>query len=427
MIYRAKMDGNDILDYQQKKNALISPSLEMKAGEAGSLEFTMHPSHTFYDDVKRLKSTIEVYENDQWIWTGRPAEVGKDDWNNKRVYCEGALAFFNDSVQRPAVHDSIMLHTFFSNVIATHNSQVAADRRFTVGNVTVANKSVYRKLNYESTFDVLKKMCVGAEGGYLFVRKVNGVHYIDWVASMPYTCNQPVKFGLNLLKYSETQDATGYATCLLPLGAADEETGERLTVSSVNNGSDIVESYAVDYYGKITKVVTFDDIDDPEDLLDAAEDYLLELQYDDAVIECSAAELGYWNDGYDLFKVGQTVRCISTPHLIDKNFPLTKMTINLDTAAKQITLGTATRQTLTEIYKDVQPEENPETEEKLDDLQNQIDDLQDQIDDIVDSGGSGGGSGGDDPGGGGSGGGDGWIHQVDGVTQATGTINFITT
>lgn len=426
MIYRVKMDGNDILDYQQKKYALISPSLDMKAGEAGSLEFTMHPSHAFYDDVERLKSTIEVYENEQWIWTGRPAEVRKDDWNNKAVYCEGALAFFNDSVQRPAVHDSIQLHTFFANVIATHNSQVEESRRFTVGNVTITNKSVYRKLNYENTFDVLKKMCVEAEGGYLFVRKVNGVHYIDWVASMPYTCNQPVQFGLNLLHFGETEDATGYATCILPLGAADEETGVRLTVSSVNSGSDIVESYAVQYYGKITKVVTFDSIDDPNDLLDAAEDYLLNLQLDDAVIECSAAELGYQDPDYNPFRVGQTVHCVSVPHLVNKNFPLTKMTINLDTAAKQITLGTATRQTLTEIYKDIQVEENPETEQKLDDLQSQIDDLQDQIDDIEGGGGSG-GSGGDDPGGGGSGSGDGWIHQVDGVTQATGTINFVTT
>ena len=87
--------------------------------------------------------------------------------------------------------------------------------------------------------------------------------------------------------------------------------------------------------------------------------------------------------------------------------------------------GTATRQTLTEIYKDIQTEENPETEERLDDMQSQIDDLQDQIDGIEGGGGSGGGSGGDDPGGGGSGG-DGWIHQIDGVTQATGTVNFVT-
>lgn len=385
MIYRVIMDGNDILDYEDKDHVLLSPQLNTELNTAGAFEFTMPPEHALYGSVQPLLSTIEVYEDEDMIWFGRPVEIKTDFWKQRLVYCEGALAFFNDSVQRPHEYDSISLHTFFRTVIANHNAQVAASRRFTVGQITVTDKSVYRKLRYESTFDVLKRQCLNAEGGYLFVRRIDGVNYIDWLAEMPYSCNQPVEFGLNLLDITSGFDGSSIATCVVPLGDTDSETGEELTVASVNGGSDTIESEAVSVYGRITKAVTFSGVKEAATLYRDGVEYLQNTQFNNLVIECSAAELHSQNANFEQFRVGQMIRCHSIPHLVDREFPLTKLSLRLDTAAKQITLGNLARQSLTRIYKEDKQEEESEDNplaEEIEALGERIDGLEDLIEEI---------------------------------------------
>ena len=427
MIYRVIMDGNDILNFQERPFVLLNPSLTTEVNTAGSFEFTMPPSHTFYEDVHPLTSTIEVYEDESLLWFGRPVEIKVDFYKQRQVYCEGALSFFNDSIQRPHEYDTISLHSFFRTVIASHNEQVAASRQFTAGRITVTDKEVYRKLNYESTFDVLKRQCLNAEGGYFFLRRENGVNYIDWLAAMPYACNQPVEFGLNLLNMTSDFDGSSIATCIVPLGDTDAETGEPLTVAEVNHGSDTIESGAVSTYGRITKAVTFSGVKEAATLYADGLEYLQNTQFDNLVIECSAAELHLQNGSYEQFRVGQMIRCRSMPHLLDRTFPLVKLSLRLDTAAKQITLGTAARQSLTRIYKDVQEteeEEDPATEAEIENLEGLIEDLGDQLGDFQDQVG-------DQIGGlqeqiDSMIGTDNWIHQIDGTTVDGGTINFIT-
>ncbi len=420
MIYRVLLDGSSILDFSSKEYTLLSPSLETELNAAGSLEFTMPSCHAFYDAVHPLTSTVEVYEDSELLWFGRPVELKTDYLKQRTVYCEGALAFFNDSVQRPAEYSSVALHTFFRTIIENHNGQVAGDRQFIVGNVTVPNRAVYRDLKYESTFDVLKRQCLGAEGGYIFLRREAGVNYIDWLAEMPYSCNQPVEFGLNLLDLSTAFDGSSIITCIVPLGATvrpdedagieedDPRVGLPLTINSVNGGSDTIESDAVSLYGRITKAVTFSGISAAETLYEAGIEYLSNTQFDGLTIECSAAELHLQNENYEQFRVGQRIRCRSVPHLVDRQLPLVKLSLRLDTAAKQITLGTQARQSLTRIYKDVTGAAGAATTEEMNKLQNNVNDLWEYVDDMASNHGGA------------------WIHQIDGVTSNTGTINFIT-
>ena len=379
MQYRVIMDGNDILNFQEKPYILLQPNLEIELNMAGSFDFTMPPCHMFYDDILPLTSTIEVYEDEDLLWFGRPVEIKTDYLKNKQVYCEGALSFFNDTVQRPHEYNSIFVHDFFTAIITAHNTQVSSSRQFTVGNITVENKKVYRSLRYESTFDVLKRQCLNAEGGYFFIRRENGTNYIDWLAVMPYTTNQPVEFGLNLLDITQAFNGSSIVTCVLPLGETNRETGEELTISSVNNGSDVIDSEAAQTYGRITKAVQFNGVRYPDTLYEDGLEYLEDHQFDGLLIECSAAELHSQNPNYEKFRVGQTVRCRSMPHLMDRNFPLLKMSISLDSAAKKITLGSQKKQTLTEITKFDSESAIAEMEDKLDTA---IGEIMPEIDDI---------------------------------------------
>jgi len=385
VIYRVLMDGQDIFNPQERQYALIDPHLSLELNTAGSFEFTMHPSHPFYGDVNPFCSMIEVYEDEVLLWFGRPVEITTDFYNQKKVYCEGAFAFFNDSVQRVHEYNSISVHEFFRTVIANHNEQVDAYKQFVVGEITVEDKTVYRKLNYKSTFETLKSQCLNAEGGYFFFRRENGANYIDWFADMPYTTNQAVEFGSNMLNASSQFDMTDFCTMVLPLG--DEVDGARLTVASVNDGSDIIESEAVSEYGRIVKCVEFSGVTHADTLYEDGVEYLQNKQFDNLTIECTAADLHWQNENAILFRPGQKVRAHSVPHLIDKMFDLLKLDVSLDTTAKQITLGTYRRPTLTEITRDAGSSADlSEIEDQLSDITTTIDDITTvpDVDDIKD-------------------------------------------
>ena len=352
--YRVALDGQDILSYEDPSLALINANLTLEISAAGSFDFTMPRSHKRITALSLLTSTIDVYEDNEVIFTGRPVSVDTDYYNQLKVYCEGALSYLNDSVQgiRDSYETSII--TFFESLINNHNSQVSSNRRFTIGRITVGDEVVDRELNYDTTYDAIKRYCLETNGGYLFVRKENGVNYIDWLASMPGSNNQDVRFGVNLLDLSSKLDLGDIATCLIPLGASqtsEEDYGIAypLTVESVI-GSDTIETSAVSTYGRITKVQNFSEITDALALYNRGVKWLEDEQFGEIELEVTAAELHFLNPSVSSFKIGQMVQCYSEPHFLNKTIAVQRITINLNTAEKKITLGKLKKQKLTELY-----------------------------------------------------------------------------
>ena len=355
MLYRVVVDGIDILDYSDQSMVLLSPQAEIEIDASGSFEFTLPPNHTYYDMFTAesiMNMTVEIYEDTILHWFGRPIELHLDFYKNKKVYCEGALGFFNDSIIREEEYENTLLSLIFTAVIAEHNSMVNANRQFTVGNFTVSDHAVYRKFNYEQTSDVLKSKFLDAEEGHFFLRRENGINYIDFLKDMPYSCNQQVEFSKNLLNFTYSFDGKDFATCVIPLGANNSETNKPVDIKSVNNNSDILIGSAAEKYGNIVKVQQYSDIEDPYTLKEEGEKYLRVLQWNAFLIECSATDLNATDDTKQQFRVGQTVTCISNPHGINLELPISKMTLYLDSAAKQITLGRIPKKTLSRFYKE---------------------------------------------------------------------------
>ena len=361
-LYRVTWDGQDILDYTDERMVLLSPHLEHEVNTAGSLKFVVPPYHTYYNlfiDETMLISDVEVYEDDNLIWFGRPLEMRTDFLKQKEIYCEGGLAFFNDTIQEKATYESVYIRSFFESVVREHNMQVNPSRQFIVGNVTVDNKLVYREPKYENTLDVLRGQCLDTNEGYFFVRRVGGQNYIDWVKDMPYRCNQVIEFAENMLNVTTTFDGNDYATCVFPLGSTDEN-GDPLTIANVNNGNKVLESQMTQIYGKIIKVLQYNDIEDPNELFNEAKKELERMQYNSKLIECSAADLHSRDGSKEIFRVGQTVHCYSVPHNLEMDLPLSKIELNLDTAVKHITLGIIKKKSLTRITKSKEPEYDPD-------------------------------------------------------------------
>lgn len=347
MVYRVLADGIDIFG-SDTESSLLSPSLETELNSAGSLDFTLPPDHPSYDDISLMQTEIDVYEDDELIFFGRPAEVSID-WNKqKKVSCEGALAYLNDAAIRPHKFEGALISDVFKYIIAQYNAQVAQNKQFIVGNITIVDRYVYTEFDYDICLSVLISTCIDSTGGYLFLRKEENGIYIDWLAEVPDVSDQPVQFASNMLDLNQDTKAEDICTVVLPIGG--QVDGVNITIAPVNQGSDILEdSDAIAKYGRILKIQQWNDIIDPQALKDKATEWLAKQQEDDVTIETDAAELHYLDGSVGAYRIGQLVNVISGPHGVDKEYPILKMSMNLDSGTKKITLGTPPRKELTEL------------------------------------------------------------------------------
>lgn len=348
-MYQVYCDGLPIHDLRSDNLILDDPTVTLIDNDAGSFEFIISPQHPQYDSVQKLKSEISVLHNGKEIFCGRATEEKKDFYKNKHFYCEGELNYLVDSIQRPAEYHNQTVRGFLEVLLAYHNAQVDASKRFTVGQVTVmdSNDSLYRYTNYENTLACIKDKLVNRLGGHLRIRKVNGIKYLDYLQDYPNTSDQVIEFGKNLLDFSQTLDASDIATAIIPLGAKLEESSiaaldERLTIKSVNNGSDFIYSQsAVDAYGWIFKTVEFDSVNVPANLKRKGEEYLSDVQYESLVLDITAVDLNNLNVDIERINLLDYIRVVSEPHGLDRFFPVTKLTLSLEKPeGDRIVLGT---------------------------------------------------------------------------------------
>ena len=358
-MYKILVDNILMYDSRIEELALINPVVNLEENKAGSFSFKIPPNHPYYDLIQRRKSIVQVFQDDEKepIFSGMCIEITNYFYKQKQIYCEGELSFFNDSIQRQYKYQDISVRGLLENLIAKHNEQVEAAKRFQVGIITVedSNDSLYCYTNMESTMKCLKEDLVDDLGGFFRIRHEDGVKYLDYLAGSQNTNSQIIKLGKNLLDFSSNIDSSDIATAIIPLGAKLEESDvegleKRLTIESVNGGKDYVHSQeAVDSFGWIYSVVTWDDVTTAATLKSKAEKYLSEIQFENMVIEAKAVDLHLDNSEIESFKLSDEIRVVSKPHGLDKYFRLTKMTINLNNPENNtITLGKEEKVTLSE-------------------------------------------------------------------------------
>ena len=337
---------------------LIDPKLELEDSAAGSLEITIPPSNVGYSLVKRMTSEITVKQDGEEIWSGRVLSEKEDYWKCRALYCEGELAYLNDTTQPQAEYHDITVQGFLEILLNIHNAKVSADKQFQVGIVTVtdSNDSLYRYTNFENTIECINDKLIGRLGGHLRIRKENGVRYLDYLKDYPNTNSQVIYFGENLLDFTKNYELSELATVILPLGArldiSEIEALEQYTdVSSVNNDSPyVISENAYSQYGWIEKIVHWDDVTEPSNLLSKAREYLSEVQFENMQLEITALDMHCLDVQTEQIKLLDEIRVVSAPHGLDRLFPITKMSIPLSNPEDTLfTLGTNVRLSLTAI------------------------------------------------------------------------------
>ena len=315
-------------DIHSQDEQIYDDELSEEMGKTATFKFTIAPNHPHIDKIVPLSSEIRIYKDGVRIFWGRAVTPSADIYNTQTVECVGGLSYLADSLQAPFTLSGTGT-TFLQQILAVHNSQVEANKQLQLGNITVSIRDTERTLEaYTDTLSVLTALLVDSYGGYLRVREDGGVRYLDYLTNYGGTNSQEVRFGENILDLSSEIDASDIATVLIPEGA--EVDGERVNITSANGGVNYIQdAQAVARWGKIWAYAQFDDITEPADLLEAAQDYLAEVTTLPRSIDLTAFDLSLTDTSIEALELGYWTNFTSQPHGLSGTYLLQKLVRHL--------------------------------------------------------------------------------------------------
>ena len=330
-------------DWADPEYQLISPIIKMEANKAGSVEFTILPRHPFYDTLSIMKTRIDVYRDEELIFSSRFLSNDTDTYKQRKVYCEGALAYLVDSIFGPS-KGTRTAEEHFRLLVDSHNTQVEDTKKFTVGSIEIDEKTeshIFGEDNYRETFSAIQSDLIDSFGGYLRIRYENGVRYIDYLKSYNTTSSQTIEFGQNLIDLMNKQTGEDLFTVLLPIGK------DKLTIEAAgdsqkytHNGKYLENAEAIASYGRILKTEDFGDITDAGTLMEKAEKYMTD-NYKGIPPELSikAIDLHQFYPTVRPFNLGDSITVKSPIHGVERVLICTAIEINIkDPSKTQYTL-----------------------------------------------------------------------------------------
>ena len=341
-MYTIHVDGKLLFSnaVDDAAHAVLSKKLELDVHGAGSLSFVLPPGNHLHGSIRKMKSIITVEENGAEIFRGRAVDVEKDTWNQRSVYCEGALSFLLDSVQSPTKFTGKAVASF-RDFIAKHNEQVDKEKQFTVGNITAVSEDVdlpqesaqYTNI-YWNTSELLNDNFINVFGGYLSARHEGGVLYLDWLKELGGNEAKEIRFGVNLLDLKDKSDAGDMFTVLIPLGyseiGSDGQYKAPVNIKSVNDGKNYIQDdEAVALYGKIWRTHTWAATKKPAELLEKAKAHLA-VGAALRTLTIKAVDMHFIDGDASMIRIGQNVHIVSEPHGIDLEKACVKMSIDLE-------------------------------------------------------------------------------------------------
>ena len=311
--------------------ALTNASLALELNQTESLDITIPPTNAMYSKIDKLRSTIEVVQGTEVLFRGRVLEDSTDFYNNKSMHVEGALSFLGDTIMPPYEEGKYTTaRDFFKAIMKAHTSQVPASTpfrklKFTKCNVT-DEVDVYND-EYSYTSEALSSLL--EVGGFFKLEYYSdGTTGLSYLNSYDHASSQKIQYGENLLDLTMSVSTADIYTSVVALGAADEETGVRLTTG---DGDDIyVENQdAINKFGRIIRYFTFDDVTDRTELKQLAEAYLTVGLSASVTIDVNAFDLHLLDGEVEKIRLGDGVYFQSLPHGLDGYYQVSRIDMDI--------------------------------------------------------------------------------------------------
>ena len=395
----------ELLIYQpgNKNGTVLSPKLTREVSKGGSLTFTMTREHPMYEMLQKMSTVVVVKQDGKETWRGRIFSHEADWYNNRAVYCEGALSFFNDSCVTPFNYEGT-LKQFLQHLIGVHNAQVGQKMKmFELGTVTAALGDQVVHFgdadqygvgeDYGKCWDIIDKLVLKVFGGYAYctfdaVTGYNVLNYCDQAVEEKRVTAQKIEYGVNLLDLTEKTDTNGLYTRIYPvgnkhtvketrwkykfkwlpggLGKYTDEHEERYGIMDTDSATiqkylpqsgyryDLEDGYientdAVKKFGVIARIVEFD-TDSANDTFAAGVQALQQNHLMVTSYTIKAVDLVDAGEATDRLTFACYAHILSAPHSVDAIMLCSKLTEPLDHPEKKEYSFGMIRRTLTDRH-----------------------------------------------------------------------------
>ena len=325
----------------------------LQVGDSGSLELTVPETNPSAASIRTRKSLLDFTSDGSSLGIFEVREVSHDIRGNVKVYAVGEMAWLFDSVQPQAEFHDVTVRNFLKTLLDVHNAQ-CPEHAFQVGTVDVtdSNDSLYRYTNREQTLEAIRDKLVKRLGGNLRLRRSKGVRYIDYVTDATYgtEAEQDIRFGVNILDYSDNFTVDDICSEVVPLGArlqndaTNSKIGnleKRVTVESVNGGRDWVSNDSlVARFGHVRTTMTWDDVTMPSNLLAKARAWLASDQYERMHVSVRAVDLSMSDAQFGALRLGDWALVIADEIGMRRRFQIRSRTYHPDDpSSDEIELG----------------------------------------------------------------------------------------
>lgn len=371
-MYILKYAGSVLHD--PRTDAQISAGiLKEESGQSPTLSLTIQPTHPLWDSFNRDTvmlpgREVELFEVETSLvlFRGRVRAISMEFDGSKKLTCEGAMAYLNDTTVRPYktydtdeiecdINAPAEANKLFEWFIEQHNAHVMnACEKFRIGvNAGINFGKLQRGTGTRpSTLKEMRDKLEKACGGWLRVRYDETGSIIDWLPDTGAAeATQRVELGSNLLDLDTQVDGKDIYTAIVPVGKTGKgEDEHKVNVSAETayvpfgyaiQGDAVVDMTAVEKYGLIEKTMSYD-LDKPQALADKAVADLAAGKLDDS-IEVSAFDLHNLNEQTLPIDFLDRVFVKSEPHGIERYMICSGRTINLtNPTATQFKLGAIT-------------------------------------------------------------------------------------
>ena len=382
-------DGQSIYYPTVPHMKLLTPKLTLEMGKAGSLSFNIPPTHPFLNTLHQLKTKMTVEMDGTEIFRGRILQINRGFNNTRSVYCEGDLAYLVDSVIKGEKFSG-QTHTLFRNILMKHNARVEDGKKFTQGMLTIENRPIvitgqsdetydqatdtkdYKQIAVNSivdewmtSYDYIENSLIEYCGGYLRTRRIGDTVYLDLITDYEHDAAQEIVFGRNLLDLSEETSVDDLMTVLIPIGdenltIEDLPDTNNLQVSGVTgieenrfvkDGDEIIDTVAVQQYGRIVKTHVFENVNQKSTLLENGLRFIANHENMPMTITVKAVDMSFVNPSATPISVGDRVRVKSRPHDLTDYLTCTKIEYDLEKPANNAYTFGNPKQTLTQRYR----------------------------------------------------------------------------
>ena len=336
--------------------AKVTGTITEEIGSIGSIEMYVYANNPGYNVIKPYSSRILATDQQgNPIFFGRVLRVAPEfsaSGFGRKVICESMIGFLHDQpVPIQVFNDTIpnILNKVLGLYNKTHSDVWKFDASGIDGELLAEKHEIQSE--GESLYEFISNKLFSALGLEMRVWVDGGVVANDYYQTMyigayvtATSVSDAITIGDNLISYQCDEDATNLCTKIVPYGSklyTDEDNLERVTVAEVNGGDITVVGDTSVY--DVCKTVIFDDIETAQELLDAAEDYLLENEEPQRTYQITAFDKHLLDPTFPAIVLGNYYM-VNAPLLnINKMYlRITKRTLGIESPSNDtFTVGSA--------------------------------------------------------------------------------------